>query len=98
MDTAVPFQAEAAELQGHPTPGDDPGYEGKAISTPPERIISAIRKALEQAPGLIETGIVLAGGSALLRNLDRFISGDCGLPMRPAQYPFSASFEGSLTN
>jgi actin-like ATPase involved in cell morphogenesis len=48
------------------------------VSTVLEKIMSAIREALEQAPpelsaDLVETGIVLAGGSALFRNLDPLI-------------------------
>jgi rod shape-determining protein MreB len=71
----------------------------EAISAPLERITSTIREVLEQAPpeinsGLIETGIVLAGGSALLRNLDRFISKNCGLPVRIAQDPLSCVIRG----
>jgi len=49
------------------------GEVHEALSAPLERIMSAIREALEHAPpelsaDLIETGIVLTGGSALLRN------------------------------
>ena len=71
----------------------------EAISRPLERIMGAIREALEQAPpelnaDLIETGIVLTGGSALLRNLDRFISKDCGLPVRVAPDPLSCVIRG----
>ena len=54
---------------------------------------------LENAPpelsaDLVETGIVLTGGSALLRNLDRFISSDCGLPVRVADDPLSSVIQG----
>jgi rod shape-determining protein MreB and related proteins len=61
--------------------------------------MGAIREALEQAPpeltaDLIETGIVLTGGSALLRNLDRFISRDCGLPVNVAQDPLTCVIRG----
>ena len=71
----------------------------EALSTPLERIVNAIREALEQAPpelsaDLIETGILLTGGSALLRNLDRFISRDCGLPVKVAQDPLSCVILG----
>ncbi len=71
----------------------------EAISTPLERIMSTIREALEQAPpelsaDLIETGIVLTGGSALLRNLDQFISRDCGLPVTVAHEPQSCVIRG----
>jgi rod shape-determining protein MreB and related proteins len=71
----------------------------EALSTPLARIVNAIREALEQAPpelsaDLIETGIVLTGGSASLRNLDRFISKDCGLPVKVAQDPLSCVILG----
>lgn len=71
----------------------------EAISPPLERIMSAIREALEQAPpelsaDLIETGIVLTGGSALLRNLNQFIGKNCGLPVSVAQDPLSCVIRG----
>jgi rod shape-determining protein MreB len=71
----------------------------EALSTPLERIMNAIREALENASpelsaDLVETGIVLTGGSALLRNLDRFISRDCGLPVRVADDPLSCVIQG----
>ena len=61
--------------------------------------MSAIRGVLDQAPpelsaDLIETGIVLTGGSALLRNLDLFISKGCGLPVKVAQDPLSCVIRG----
>jgi rod shape-determining protein MreB len=75
------------------------GEVREAISAPLGRIMSAIREALEQTPpelsaDLIETGIVLTGGSALLRSLDRFISRDCGLPVKVAQDPLSCVIRG----
>lgn len=71
----------------------------EAISTSIDRMATAIREALEETPpdisaDLVETGIVLTGGSALLRNLDRFISRDCGLPVRVAQDPLSCVIRG----
>lgn len=71
----------------------------EALSTPVRRIANAIREALEQAPpelsaDLVETGIVLTGGSALLRNLDKYISKDCGLPVKVAQDPLSCVILG----
>jgi rod shape-determining protein MreB and related proteins len=71
----------------------------EAISIPLARIMGAIREALDRAPAelsadLITTGIVLTGGSALLRNLDRFISRNCGVPVRVADDPFSCVIRG----
>jgi rod shape-determining protein MreB len=71
----------------------------EAIASPLKKIVRAIREALEEAPpelsaDLVETGIVLTGGSALLRNLDRFISSDCGLPVSVAPDPLSCVIRG----
>ncbi len=70
-----------------------------ALSAPVQRIVDAIRECLEQAPpelsaDLVETGIVLTGGSALLRNLDKRIATDCGLPVTVAQDPLSCVILG----
>jgi rod shape-determining protein MreB len=71
----------------------------EALSAPVHQIVIAIREVLEQAPpelsaDLVETGILLTGGSALLRNLDRRISEECGLPVRVAQDPLSSVILG----
>jgi len=75
------------------------GEVREAISTVLERIMNTVREALEQAPpelsaDLVETGIVLTGGSALLRNLDRFIGGNCGLAVKVAPDPLSCVIRG----
>ncbi len=88
------------ERKGVPREATIRGCEVReAISTPLAGIANAIREALEQAPpqlraDLVETGIVLTGGSALLRNLDRYISSRCGLPVRVAQDPLSCVIRG----
>ena len=71
----------------------------EAVATPLQRILGAIREALEQTPAelsadLIETGIVLTGGSALLHGLDQFISRNCGLPVRVANDPLACVIRG----
>lgn len=71
----------------------------EAIGQPLERILDTIREVLEQAPpelsaDLIETGIVLTGGSALLRNLDRYIRAGCGLPVKVSDDPLSCVILG----
>jgi len=67
----------------------------EALADPIRRIIAAIREVLEQAPpelsaDLLETGLVLTGGSALLRNLDQHISKEFGLPVRVAEAPLTS--------
>lgn len=75
------------------------GEVREAMEPALQRILGVVREALEHAPpeisaDLIETGIVLTGGSALLRNLDQFISRNCGLPVRTAPDPFSCVILG----
>jgi len=67
----------------------------EALAEPVGRIVAAIREVLEQAPpelsaDLLETGIVLTGGSELLRNLDQRISREFGLPVRVAEAPLTS--------
>ncbi len=50
----------------------------QAISDPLQSIVSAVKSALEQTPpelssDIAERGIVLTGGGALLRNLDKLL-------------------------
>lgn len=57
-----------------------------------ENIIEVIRLALENTPpevssDLVDNGIMLAGGGALLRGLDKLISKETGLPIKTAENP-----------
>jgi rod shape-determining protein MreB len=67
----------------------------EALAEPIRRILAAVREVLEQVPpelsaDLLETGIVLTGGSALLRNLDQHISREFGLPVSLAENPLNS--------
>lgn len=74
------------------------GEVREAVSTALEGVVSAIREALEQAApefsADLETRIVLTGGSALLRNLNQFITRDCRLPVKVAQDLLSCVIRG----
>ncbi len=62
-------------------------------------IISAVRTALEHTPpelgsDVADTGIVLTGGGALLRDLDKFITQSIGIPVVIAERPLTCVAEG----
>ena len=61
--------------------------------------MSAVRKALEQTPpdlggDVAERGIVLTGGGALLRDFDKLIAKETGLPVAIADDPLSCVARG----
>jgi rod shape-determining protein MreB len=67
---------------------------------PVTRIVEAVRMTLERCPpelaaDLIDHGIVLAGGGALLRGLDRLISDETGLPVTISDDPLIAVATGT---
>lgn len=72
---------------------------GLAMDEPISEIITAIHKAIENTPpelvsDLIETGIVLAGGGALIRDLDIRIQNEVRLPVKIADDPLTAIARG----
>ncbi len=72
----------------------------EAIMEPVNIIIATIRNVLENAPpelagDIVESGIVLTGGGALLTNLDILIREETGLPIAVADDPLSAVVRGA---
>ncbi|QJA06096.1 rod shape-determining protein [Thermosulfurimonas marina] len=64
----------------------------EAIEEPVQTIVQAIKEALEQTPpelaaDIVDRGIVLTGGGALLKNLDRLIREETSLPVMVAEDP-----------
>ena len=67
----------------------------EAIAGPISAVLEATRMTLERTPpelsaDLIERGIIIAGGGALLRGFDKLISEETGLPVHVAEDPMTA--------
>jgi rod shape-determining protein MreB len=72
----------------------------EALMEPVSTIVNAVRVTLERCPpelsaDLVDHGVVLAGGGALLRGLDKLIAEETGLPVHVAEDPLSAVVEGT---
>jgi rod shape-determining protein MreB len=72
----------------------------EALKEPLSSILESIRITLERCPpelsaDLVERGIVMAGGGALLRGIDRLVAKETGLPVHIADDPLSAVAEGT---
>lgn len=72
----------------------------EALLEPLSTIVDSVRITLERCPpelsaDLVDRGLVLAGGGALLRGLDRLLSDATGLPVHVAEDPLSAVAEGT---
>ncbi len=71
----------------------------EALQEPLSGIVSALKTALEQTPpelgaDVAERGIVITGGGALLRNLDRLLMEETGLPVVVADEPLTCVARG----
>jgi len=72
----------------------------QALADPLEAIVEAIHAALDGCPtglaaDLADHGMVLCGGGAMLRGLDRFLSEQTGMPVRLAPDPLTAVVRGA---
>jgi rod shape-determining protein MreB len=72
----------------------------EALTDPLNSIVSAVKTALEQTPpelgaDIASKGMVLTGGGALLRDIDRLLMEETGLPVLIADDPLTCVVRGS---
>ena len=71
----------------------------EALQEPLSTIVQAVKSALEQSPpelasDIAESGLILTGGGALLRDLDKLLSEETGLPVIVADDPLTCVARG----
>ena len=71
----------------------------EALTEPLNSIVSEVKKALEDTPpelgaDIAERGMMLTGGGALLRDLDRLLAEETGLPVLVAEEPLTCVVRG----
>jgi rod shape-determining protein MreB len=71
-----------------------------ALSEPLDQIVNAVKTSLEATPpelsaDIVDKGIMLTGGGALLRNLDMLLREETGLPVMVAEDPISSVVLGA---
>jgi len=72
----------------------------EAITEPVNQIVQSVKTALEQTPpelgaDIAERGLVLTGGGALLKGLDRLLAEETGLPVMIAEDPLTCVARGT---
>jgi len=72
----------------------------EALADPVNQILDAVRATLEKTPpelasDIIDRGIMLTGGGALLRGLDKLIAGETKIPVLIAEKPLDCVVDGT---
>jgi len=72
----------------------------EAMTEPISTIVEAVRISLERCPpelsaDLVDRGMIMCGGGALLRGLDKLLAEETGLPVQVADDPISAVVLGT---
>ena len=72
----------------------------EALADPLRQIVDAVRDSLERIPpelcaDIYDRGIVLTGGGAMIRNLDRRLADETGLPILIAENPLTSVVTGA---
>ena len=108
LGSAYPYEGEAAmEIKGRSTISGLPAsveitseQVREALAQSVDQILDAIRYTLDRTPpelasDIIERGITLTGGGALLRGLDKLISSETGMPVNVAKNPIDCVVNGT---
>jgi rod shape-determining protein MreB len=71
-----------------------------ALAEPLRQIVQAVRESLERVPpelsaDIYDRGVVLTGGGALLRDLDKRLRHETGLPVLVAENPLMSVVMGA---
>ena len=72
----------------------------EALAEPLEKVVEAIKITLEKTPpelaaDIIDGGIMLTGGGALLRGLDVLVHNETGMPVHVAENPLDCVVQGT---
>lgn len=108
LGSAYPYEGEAAmEIKGRNLIDGLPKsveitseQVRQALADPVDQILDSIRYTLDRTPpelaaDIIERGITLTGGGALLRGLDKLISAETGMPVNVAENPLDCVVNGT---
>jgi rod shape-determining protein MreB len=73
----------------------------ESLTDPLRSIVDAVRQTIDDTPielaaDLADNGMVLCGGGALVRSMDRFLSEQTGVPTRLDSEPLTAAARGTL--
>lgn len=76
------------------------GEVTEALVEPLAAVAATARAVLEKTPpelaaDIIDRGIVMTGGGSLLRNIDRFLTGETGVPCHVAEDPLACVAKGA---
>ncbi len=108
IGSAYPFDGEGAKnikgrnlMDGLPKNIEISAEEiREALADPVNQILDAVRATLEKTPpelaaDIIDRGIMLTGGGALLRGLDKLIAGETKIPVLIAEKPLDCVVDGT---
>ncbi|HZJ77292.1 MAG TPA: rod shape-determining protein [Clostridia bacterium] len=108
IGSAYPFEGEGAMgikgrnlMDGLPKNAEITAEEVReALADPVNQILDAIRATLEKTPpelasDIIDRGIMITGGGALLRGLDKLISVETRIPVNIAENPLDCVVDGT---